>query len=202
MSMYFRPRVISAIFGAFLTFVVTPYLAIVYQGFISQIRQDELDAMLMDEKESWHASGPCIHALAEVIPEQRRLSIGESTILEIVMNNSADSNCIANIEVNAAAFDVRPEKEKQFDIPPGRTVLLWNISPKSEGSHRILVSSGLEQITSGLIVKDKNGLSSFQLMVISILTSILGPAFTVPWWIEFLSKRREKREAKDANIKT
>jgi hypothetical protein len=142
----------------------------------------------------------CSNPLAAVEVE-RVLAIGDSANLELVVES--DRPCWARISILAVAFELSPEAEIRREFPQGTTRIAWNISPKRAGSHVITLvahdtagdaapAPEAQHKKIGITVKNEQLLNRWQSLLLSIVSSIGGPLLTVPWWIDWYRRRRQR----------
>jgi len=155
--------------------------------------RDYWRASALDKEWVSASAGECVNPLLHIMQFQRSFVVGESYNIQISVVNESESTCEANIEVDAAAFDVKPDK-KTITLQPGKTVdLHLNISPKSVGDQVINVTANGAESSVNFVVRDAHLLNRWQSLALSLVSSVGGPLLTVPWWIEFLRKRRTEK---------
>lgn len=140
------------------------------------------------------AGGPCLHPLAAVsVP--RIMSERESHLLVVQVASDDGTRCTAAVEVATAGFEISPPETKRSldltsDQPEG--TLRWLLAPRRAGDYSILVTSGLDSSTTGVVVTTVLGFSARTAQVLTYLSYALGSVLTVPWWVEILRKRFNK----------
>jgi hypothetical protein len=191
-----------AIVGSAVTIVSLPFV-IKHSRDVSAALQDD-----RSRREVSRGLGLCEHPLREVLPDRRVLILGDSMNLAITVFNdpaesltdkpARDESCKVTVEVDAAAFHVAPQK-REIEIPPGQlTKTYFNVSPKNVGTQVITVSAGGDFNSVGITVKDQHFMNRWQSSVLSIVSAVGGPMLTIPWWIEFIQKRKEKTKTRSS----
>ena len=123
---------------------------------------------------------------------QRVLSENSSQTIVINATNSADTDCQSALSLLAPGFDVSPRKEQQTVTvkPKGQGSIAWIVIPQKSGSFDIAVSDGIDTRVIGVTVTNVFGLTATQAQFFSVLGTLLGPMFTVPWWLDRWQKRK------------
>ena len=127
---------------------------------------------------------------------QRVLSENNSQTIVINATNTADADCQSELSLLAPGFDISPRKDTQTVTakPQGQGSIAWIVIPHKSGSFDIVISDGLKTQVAGITVTNILGLTATQAQICSILGSLLGPMFTVPWWVERWQKRKRPKE--------
>jgi hypothetical protein len=113
----------------------------------------------------------------------------------INLHNKSERDCESNISLRAPGFDISPPKEEQkITIPPKNSgSLSWIIIPRKTGSYDLIVADVLNTKIIGITVTNLFGLSPTQAKAFSILGSLFGPMFTVPWWWDRWQRKSKPR---------
>ncbi len=144
------------------------------------------EAVSLDTGKNLHSSGACQHALSTVFASDRVIRIGNSVNVEALFTVPKQDTCTISARLSAAAFDVEPSGNQTHEVESGLHTFVWNVAPKSIGTHVINIQSGLRTRTIGISVRNVFWLTQLQLAIISIFCAILGPLLTAPWWLKQL----------------
>ena len=111
-------------------------------------------------------------------------------------SNSAKKNCETYLSLLAPGFDVQPAKEEQkINLEPNRKgSASWIITPQKSGNFELTVSDIINTKIFGVNVTNMFGLNAFQAKILSVLGSLFGPMFTIPWWWDRFKKRRPENK--------
>jgi hypothetical protein len=133
-------------------------------------------------------------------PKLRTPVVGESIVLKINMHVWGNRNdCKMSVDVEAAGFDKDPNSSQTYNLGLGDNARYWTVSPKQAGEHDIVVVFDRNEfITTGIHVLSNSFFDQTEMNVISAALSLLGPAATIPWWLEWVAKRRDRREPNNA----
>jgi hypothetical protein len=124
--------------------------------------------------------------------------VSESFILKVHVTMPENTPCESAVSINAPAFDPKPETET-FSLPAqgGQTAqdFVFVILPKDTGSQYLYVNNGKQQTRIELSVKSYKYVPLFVTESSGVITSVMGGVLTVPWWIEWFSRRKRERKA-------
>jgi hypothetical protein len=135
------------------------------------------------------------------MPPTRTPVVGESLLLVLDFNNAGEDACEATVELEAAGFEKDPTSPRTYNLPPGKSLQYWSISPKQAGEHSLVVTAAQRSRTVGLNVLSNHFFGTSTMLLISGLLSALGPMATIPWWIERLGRRGVKVDNKKSVLK-
>jgi hypothetical protein len=126
---------------------------------------------------------------------RRVISVAESLPLSVLLRNDDTRSCTAEATLKVAKFDVSPaETSQKVTLAPGAaSTLVWVIAPKEPGNFTIVVSSGFEHRALGVSVRTVLGLSARLAGALTLLGLVVGPAITIPWWLDQWRKWRVNR---------
>lgn len=165
-----------------------------------RVRQASSAAVGFDNQ--WQTGGEdvgvCSDLLRQANVADRVMSERESQALNILLvNDNSPAPCNTTITLAAPNFDMSPpESNRPVTVPPGEEVTLnWIISPRRTGTYVISISTPTQAITLGITVTTVLGLTAVQAELLSILSTLLGPMLTVPWWYEQWQKRKKEKAA-------
>jgi hypothetical protein len=155
------------------------------------------------------SDGACEHVLGTVTPPTRTPVVGESFKLSINFINwlilapveegvpnikENPDYCNVSIYIDAPGFEIG-DNPRKFRIPPGDSKQFIAIEAKNAGLHEIVLNDGQGQTVIGLHVLSNPFFSPSQMFLISGFLACLGPMATIPWWIDYLRSRAERRSA-------
>jgi hypothetical protein len=126
---------------------------------------------------------------------QRVLSENSSHTVTINATNANEVDCESVLRFLAPGFDVRPREEEQLVTakPNGRGSIAWIVTPLKSGSFEIVVSDGIDTRVIGVTVTNILGLTAAQAQILSVLGTLFGPMFTIPWWVERWQQRKRQQ---------
>lgn len=159
----------------------------------------EKSALKLDDEETVFAvTGedvvpPCSWSVS--LPE-RVMAENKSQALLIEVVNSIDVACESIVSLRAPGFDISPAKDEQKITldSGGKGSLSWILTPRKTGTFEIAVSDIVNTRIYGITVKNVFGLTTTQAKSFSIVGSLFGPMFTVPWWVEKWWHRRKRKQ--------
>lgn len=125
----------------------------------------------------------------------RVMTENTSQAIIVETSNSSKKNCETYLSLRAPGFEVDPAKDEQkLNLKPNnKGSISWIISPRKTGNYDIALSDILNTKTFGISVTNMFGLNAFQAKVASIIGSLFGPMFTIPWWWDRLRKRKPEK---------
>lgn len=131
----------------------------------------------------------------EVKQPNRVMAENKSQAISIKTSNSADKQCETYLSLRAPGFDMSPAKEEQKIIlpPNGKGSISWIITPRKTGTFAVTVSDVVNTKIFGISVTNVFGFTATQAKVFSIIGSLFGPIFTIPWWLEKWLARKKKQ---------
>lgn len=181
---------LSAFFGLFLLF----FSAYFFLG----IKNSEKKAQSRDTKKTIFAivgdeTPPACKWTLET--PQRVMSENSSQAIIVRTSNTAKKICEAYLSLRAPGFEVDPSKDEQKITlkSDSKGSVSWIISPHKTGNYDIALSDILNTKTFGISVTNMFGLNAFQAKIFSLIGSIFGPMFTIPWWWDRLKKRKDTK---------
>lgn len=156
---------------------------------------EKLAFQLNDEKKSYGMIEGPLPCTWTVEPPPRILSENKSQAVVISFKNPLDSACESTISLRAPNFNLSPaKKEQKISLPAGADgSLSWILSPQKTGTFEIAVSDVLNTKVFGITVTNTFGLTAGQAKLFSLLGTLFGPMFTVPWWWEKLRQRKQNQ---------
>lgn len=163
---------------------------------LTVIRGENLASTLDDQKKSYgvvEGPPPCTW---EVKTPERVISENTSQSIVISVNNSADTECQSALSLRAPGFDIAPTKEEQnISLVASKSgSLSWILAPRKTGTFEIAVSDMLDTKIFGITVTNTYGLTAAQAKIFSVVGSLFGPMFTIPWWWEKLRLRKQNQQ--------
>jgi len=169
----------------------------------NSLRKGENLASALDDEKNVFAimEGPPPCTWEVNVPE-RVIAENKSQAIVVEVSNSADVDCESTLSLRAPGFDMSPPKEEQKIIlkSAGKGSLSWILTPRKTGVFEIAVSDIINTRIFGITVKNVFGLTASQAKLFSIVGSLFGPMFTVPWWWDKFRGRKQKQEIrKDGN---
>jgi len=179
---------------------LVPICFLAYYKEVTYQTQAEAKARELDDGFSKLAASLCEHALKNAVVENRLVAVGHAFNMGVVLNNTSSEVCTVEVEVDASTFDVSPLKPRNLTLPTGLQTVYWNLSPKAVGEQTVLVTSGLENITLGFVVRDSHYIPSSVSGAASIMSAVLGPILTLPWWLEWWRRRRDVQRVPEHKI--
>lgn len=163
---------------------------------------EKLASALDDEKKVFAImEGPPPCTWEAKVPE-RVMAENKSQAIVVEVTNSADVDCESTLSLRAPGFDMSPPKEEQKITlkSASKGSLSWILTPRKTGTFELAVSDIINTQIFGITVNNVFGLSTSQAKLFSIVGSLFGPMFTVPWWWDKLRGRKQKQEIrKDVN---
>jgi hypothetical protein len=182
--------------------VILLFLGLALFGYFVHLVNLDFVARQSDKIKEWNAAGGCDHALKNAVPPTRTPAVGESVLIVLTFVNPDSDDCDVTAYLNAAGFDKDPSESTKYTLAPGTGTKYWTISPKTAGSHEVVVRSGNVDITFGMQVLSNQFLGPSTALVLSGCLSALGPMATIPWWIDFYRRRKdETAKSKGKNTK-
>lgn len=126
---------------------------------------------------------------------ERIMSENASQVILIDVSNPLDEPCEVALLFRAPGFDVSPNKEEQkISLRQGEDgSLSWIISPRKTGTFEVTLTDMIRTRVLGISVTNVLGLSAVQAKFISVIGSVCGPMFTIPWWWDRMRQRKEKK---------
>lgn len=181
----------------FKSFIFTFGLALFLSGIFlgNKLKTGEKKASALDDKRTSFAiigeggPPPCSW---EVSQPDRVISENKSQAILIKAKNSAEKNCETIVSLHAPGFDLSPYKDEQKInlATSGKGSLSWILTPRKSGTFEIAVSDLIDTKIFGITVTDMFGLTANQAKVFSIIGSLFGPMFTIPWWLDKWRRRK------------
>jgi hypothetical protein len=107
--------------------------------------------------------------------------------------------CRVNIRVSAPAFAVKPEETNiELPDPSGKTArtFAFNLMPQQAGPQVIIVEHGEDEDQFGYSVYDYPLVSPEVTFFFPIVSTVLGSLLSIPWWIEFVERKRRRKKKK------
>ncbi len=169
-------------------------LFLISAGFGFTLLQSNKQAALLDDQKTSYgmiAEGP-LPCVWETSLKEKVTAENKSQAIIIQATNSTDEKCESKISLRAPGFDISPAKEEQ-DIslaPKAKGSFSWILTPRKTGTFEITVSDVMDTRVLGITVKNMYGLTGPQAQLFSIIGSLFGPMFTIPWWMEKLLARK------------
>lgn len=137
-------------------------------------------------------------------PPERVIAENKSQAVVVEVSNSIDVDCESIVSLRAPGFDTSPAKdEQQISLESGsKGSLSWILTPRKTGTFEIAVSDIVNTRIYGITVKNVFGLTTTQAKSFSIVGSLFGPMFTVPWWVEkwWHRRKRKQEQQKDESV--
>lgn len=174
----------------------------------NNLRTGEKLAAALDNEETVFAvtgddvAPPCSWNVS--VPE-RVMAENKSQAVVVEVSNSVDVACESIVSLRAPGFDVSPAKDEQKITlkSGGKGSLSWILIPRKTGTFEIAISDIVKTRIYGITVKNVFGLTTTQAKSFSIVGSLFGPMFTVPWWVEkmWFRRKRKQEQQKDENVK-
>lgn len=175
------------VFGIFI-FISGIYL-------LNNLAKSEENAKKRDDEKKGYGiiSGEFLPCNWEATAPERVIAEDKSAAVLIKVINKTNEKCDLVLSLRAPGFDASPMKEEQsISLPANKSgSVSWIITPRKTGSYQIAVSDSLDTKIFGVTVKNIYGLSTIQAKFLSILGSIFGPMFTLPWWWDRLKNRKK-----------
>ena len=168
---------------------------------IVQLAENRAQALDDENKSYGMISGEFLPCSWEVKAPERVMTESKSQAILVDFSNPTDATCASTLALQAPGFDISPMKEEQEIVlqPHKNGSLSWILSPRKVGTYDIAVSDTLDTHVFGISVTNVFGLSAPIIKSGSILGSLFGPMFTVPWWWDRMRKRKEK-PAEENNV--
>lgn len=188
-------RLVIALFGMFL------FVSGIFLGF--GILQSRQQAVALDKEDRRYGAiiGDVMPCSWQAIPPERVFTENETQAVVVQATNPLeDQECRSAISLRAPGFDISPLKEEQQITVPAQSKgsLAWVLAPHKTGTYQITVSDVLDTKVFGVTVTNVFGLSAAQAQLFSLLGTLFGPIFTVPWWLDKWRERKEKQKAHQA----
>lgn len=170
---------------------------------INLVHGEKLASKLNDEKNSYGMIEGALPCTWEVPVPERVMSENKTQAIVISVKNSLDVPCESLISLRAPNFTIAPAKEEQKItlLASASGSLSWILSPHKTGTFEIAVSDALNSKIFGITVTNTLGLTAAQAKIFSILGTLFGPMFTVPWWWEKLKQRKQNQVNNKADNK-
>lgn len=132
---------------------------------------------------------------------EKVISENKSQAILINVKNPNKKTCESTVSLRAPGFDLSPNKEEQKITVESSSSgsLSWILSPRKSGTFEISVSDPLNTKIFGITVTNTFGLTASQAKLFSIIGSIFGPMFTLPWWAEKFWSRRKQNQNQNQN---
>ncbi len=126
----------------------------------------------------------------------RVMAENKSQAIVIEVSNSAEKECESTLTLRAPGFDTSPSKEEQkISLPAkGKGSLSWILTPRRSGTFEIALSDVINTKIYGISVTNVFGLSALQAKLFSGVGTLFGPMFTIPWWWDKWSQRKQKQD--------
>ncbi len=133
--------------------------------------------------------------LWEINSTQRVLSENASHSITINATNAYDVDCESVLTFLAPGFDISPRKEDLIVTakPKCQGSIAWVVTPQKSGSFEIVVTDGIDTRIIGITVTNILGLTAAQAQIFSVLGTLFGPMFTIPWWIDRVQQRKRQQ---------
>lgn len=134
----------------------------------------------------------------EVKTPERIISENKSQAILINISNQFDEKCETVLSLRAPVFDISPIKEEQtiaLDASKSGS-LSWILTPRKSGTYEFAVSDLINTKVFGITVTNTFGLNVVQAKILSILGTLFGPMFTIPWWWDRLRQRKKDNTVK------
>ncbi|OGK24767.1 hypothetical protein A3A46_03680 [Candidatus Roizmanbacteria bacterium RIFCSPLOWO2_01_FULL_37_13] len=171
-----------------------------------KLKKGEKQALSLDGKKTSFAiigdegPPPCSW---EVSQPERVMSESKSQAILINAKNSNEKSCETIVSLRAPGFDISPYKDEQKIslAASGKGSLSWILTPRKSGTFEIAVSDIINTKIFGITVTDMFGLNANQAKVFSIIGSLFGPMFTIPWWLDKWHRRKHTEEDSRKNLK-
>jgi hypothetical protein len=131
--------------------------------------------------------------------------IAEQDTVALLVRIRPQEGCSVSLE--APSFALTPDtKEYRFEANDTRlnqdTDLVWTLSPEKSGTFDIPVTVAGQTSELHLKVTNALGFSPAQAQIVAGLSSFLGPALTLPWWLELIEQRRKARQEAERSSRT
>lgn len=144
------------------------------------------------------ANVECIHPIADAYLDRTVLTEGESSTLTLHLRQGriSKSQCVVKVALFAPNFDYEPKVETREVTVPGSgkpVSIVWVLAPKKLGEQAVVITSGSDTAVIKANVVTSFGLTMKQTTILSYVAAFLGPVFTLPWWIERISRRRQSK---------
>lgn len=118
----------------------------------------------------------------------------ENTTQAIIVEtfNPNKKDCETYLSLRSPGFNIQPAREEQkINLEPNKKgSISWIITPQKSGNFEITLSDIINTKILGINVTNMFGLSAFQAKILSVIGSLFGPMFTIPWWWDRFKKRR------------
>ena len=123
----------------------------------------------------------------------RVMSESKSQAILINLENSTPEKCESVLSLRAPGFTISPLKEEQkIAIDASKSgSLSWILIPQKSGSFEFTVSDQLNTKIFGVTVTNTFGLNVVQAKIASIIGTLFGPMFTIPWWWDRFRKKKD-----------
>ena len=166
------------------------------------LRQDRAAALAEDQLLIFGSAlgdeGNCQNIIQEVSVPDRVMTEKESQSLRVVVANTTNTGvCNTTVGLAALDFDINPAATaRPVTLEPGTppVTLVWILGPRELGAFEIAVTAGNQTQVIGIVVTNVLGLTAAQVLILSYISSFLGPMLTAPWWYEQWQKRQETRK--------
>jgi hypothetical protein len=141
--------------------------------------------------------------LIEFHDTDRRVRLHHSFLLKATARNFTSGECPMQITVSATAFDVKPETKLIRIQPLSKQDVYFSVLPNQPGEQSIITSSNItgmlfgEEHTWFFNVYEYPFIPPNISVWFPILGTLSGGLLTIPWWIEWLTKRKEKKKEQE-----
>ncbi len=130
----------------------------------------------------------------------RVVSEGSSQSLIVRAANPNAEECQSALTLLAPGFDHSPRNAQQTLIakPKSEGSIAWVMVAQKTGNYEFIVTDGVKTRALGVSVTNVFGLTALQAQLLSVLGSLFGPMFTVPWWFDRWQKRKQAKQPQAA----
>jgi len=130
----------------------------------------------------------------------RKVRLNRSFVLNAkIWKIDRDILCRVDIRVSAPAFAVKPEETNiELPDPSGKTArtFAFNLMPQQAGPQVIIVEHGEDEDQFGYSVYDYPLVPPEVTFFFPIVSTVLGSLLSIPWWIEFVGRKRRRKKKK------
>ncbi len=154
------------------------------------------DASEHDTAQKYSLLGKILPCTLEEVAVPRVMSVRESHPLVVNVVREEGPPCESTVEVSATNFEFSPgELHRTIMLDAGRfrDTATWVMSPKQTGEYTIVVNTGADVQTFGVVVTNVLGFRAKPAQIITYVGSVLGPMLTVPWWLDRIKSRGARR---------
>lgn len=139
------------------------------------------------------ATQPCARIRPSTAAIDRARKVNESFTFAVQLENLTSAACDASVQLDAASFKVSPAlPEQHATVPPEGGVVNWNLMPEHDGPQEIFVTMAGSKATYAFEVRHAELVPPKLALAGSMLSALLGPMLTLPYWLERRQKRREE----------